>query len=384
MTGPLLFTPLDLRSLRFKNRIVVSPMCQYQAVEGAIQDWHMAHHGRFALGGVGACVIEATGVTRDGRITPGCTGLYDDAHIPGMRAIAALYRRFGAACGVQIGHAGRKASTARPWDGAGPLEPGGPEAAWETIAPSALPHRPDWPTPRAMEAADFARVREGFADATRRAHAAGLDFVEIHGAHGYLLHTFFSPLSNRREDAYGGDLEGRMRFVLEIAETVRSAWPADKPVFYRASAVDGAQGGITLDDTVALARALKAKGVDVIDCSSGGILTGVALAGAGAKPAPGHQVPLAGGVRRGADIATMAVGLIVDPHQAEAILQAGEADLIALGRELMADPNWPFHAAQALGVADADGVLPEPYAFYLRRRGRVSLDPRDPPWPQRT
>lgn len=373
MTAPLLFTPFDLRGLRLSNRIVVSPMCQYAAVEGVVQDWHRAHHARFALGGVGAAIVEATGVTRDGRITPGCTGLYDDAQVPGMREIVGIYHAQDIPVGVQIGHAGRKAATARPWEGAGPLPRDGPEAAWETIAPSALPARPDWRAPRAMEEADFARVRDGFRDATRRALAAGFDFVEIHGAHGYLLHTFFSALSNRREDAYGGDRAGRMRFILEVAEIVRSEWPSDRPVFYRATATDDAEGGVTLDDTIALARALKARGVDVMDCSSGGILTGVALKTPALAPAPGHQVHLAAGVRRGAEIATMAVGMIVDPHQAEAILQAGDADLIALARELMADPNWAFHAAQALGLEDPYAVLPEPYAFYLRRRGTVRV-----------
>ncbi|MGP9818512.1 NADH:flavin oxidoreductase/NADH oxidase [Salinarimonas sp. NSM] len=372
MTTPLLFTPLEIRGARFPNRIVVSPMCQYLAVDGRIQDWHRGHHARFGLGGVGAAIVEATGVTREGRITWGCTGLYDDSHVPGMREIVEIYHAQGALAGVQIGHAGRKASTARPWEGAGPLEPGGSEPAWETIAPSALPARPGWHTPRAMEAADFEHVREGFRSATHRALAAGFDFVEIHGAHGYLLHTFFSALANTRTDAYGGDLAGRMRLLLEVAEIVRSVWPKEKPVFYRATATDDAEGGITLDDTIALARELKARGVDVMDCSSGGIVTGVANAQPAAAPAPGHQVHLAAGVRRGADMATMAVGLIVDPHQAEAILQAGDADLIAIARELMADPNWPLRAAKALGLEDPYTVLPAPYAFYLRRRGEVS------------
>jgi 2,4-dienoyl-CoA reductase-like NADH-dependent reductase (Old Yellow Enzyme family) len=370
----LLFQPLRLRGVTLRNRIVVSPMCQYSAVEGAIQPWHRAHHARFALGGVGAAIVEATGVSRDGRITYGCTGLYDDAHVPGMREIVELYRSHGVSPGIQIGHAGRKASTARPGDGAGSLAPGGPEPAWETIAPSALPGRPGWHVPRAMEPEDFPRVLEDFRSATRRALAAGFDFVEIHGAHGYLLHTFMSPLSNRREDEYGGDLANRMRFPLQVAEAVREIWPSDKPLFYRTTASDYLDGGTTLEETIALARELKARGVDVIDCSSGGIVTAVSLAAA--KPTAGHQVPLAAGVRRGADIMTMAVGLIVDPHQAEEILEAGDADLIALGRELMVDSNWPLTAAKALGLDDPYSVLPESYAFHLRRRGQVAYEKR--------
>ena len=366
MSTPVLFSPFRLRGLTLRNRLVVSPMCQYLAVDGHVQDWHFAHHARFALGGVGAGMVEATGVTRDGRISPGCTGIYDDTHIAGYKRIVELYHAHGAAIGIQIGHAGRKASTARPWDGAAPLEPGSEEPPWETIAPSAIPAHEGWHTPRAMDEADIEAVLDAFTTATRRALAAGFDFVEIHGAHGYLIHSFVSPLSNRRNDGWGGDLAGRMRFPLAVADAVRAVWPEDKPLFYRASVIDNAEGGITLDDSVELAKGLKARGVDLIDCSSGGIEGPVAMNPI--TPGPGFQVPLAEGVKQGAGIATMAVGMITEPDQAETILESGKADLIAIARELLSDSAWIYRAALALGLDEPHDVLPMPYAFHLRRR----------------
>ena len=369
---PQLFTALRLRGLELRNRIVVSPMCQYSAVEGAIQDWHLAHHARFALGGYGAAFVEATGVTRDGRITHGCTGLWEDGQIEGMARIAALYREHGVAPAIQLGHAGRRASQSRPWEGNRPLALGGPDPAWQTVGPSAVPEREGYPDPRVLTAAEIGEIVAAFRSATLRARRAGFDMVEIHGAHGYLLHSFFSPIPNRREDEFGGSLERRMRVPLMVAEAVRAVWPVELPLFYRVSSVDGVEGGVTIADTVALAKALKERGIDVIDCSSGGVSGPATLATR--KIRQGYQVPYAEAVRHEAGIATMAVGAIISPTLAESVLAEGKADLIALGRELMADPNWPYHAACELGMERAWQVLPEKYAFYLERRAAVLDD----------
>jgi len=367
MSVPHLFRPFTLRGVTFKNRIVVSPMCQYQAVDGVAGAWHFAHHARFALGGVGGAVIEATGVVAEGRITPGCLGLWHDGQIEPLARIAAIYHAEGAPVGIQLAHAGRKASSAAPWDGAGPLAAADP-AAWRPVAPSAIAYGPDWPVPHELTAAEVDGLVAAFAAAAGRAVRAGLDFVEIHGAHGYLVHAFLAAVSNTRTDAWGGSPEKRMRFPLAVAEAVRAAVPDDMPVLYRASAVDSAAGGVSLDDTVALARALKACGVDLVDCSSGGIL-GPSASSVGA-PGLGFQVPYAAAVRAGAEIPTMAVGLIVSAAQAEAVLADGSADLVAIGRELLADSNFPYRAARELGLERPFEVLPRPYAFYLARRER--------------
>ena len=365
-TGPALFRPLTIRGVTLRNRVVVSPMCQYLAEEGRPVAWHMAHHARFALGGVGACIVEATAVTRDGRITHGCTGLYDDAQIAPWAAVCALYREHGAATGVQLNHAGGKGATQRPWEGAGALPLDGAEPAWECIGPSAVPVRPNFRAPRPATVAEIEEVVAAFADAARRAVRADFDFIELHGAHGYLLHAFLSPITNRREDEYGRDLAGRMKLPLRVAEAVRAAIPADMPLFWRASVTDNMEGGLTLADSIALARALKARGVDVMDCSAGGIAAPVSLLQQ--RLEHGFQVPLAEVVGREAGLRTMAVGLITDPVMANAIIEQGRADLVALARELIADPAWTYRAAVALGAADPEGVLPNPYAFYLRRR----------------
>jgi 2,4-dienoyl-CoA reductase-like NADH-dependent reductase (Old Yellow Enzyme family) len=365
-----LFTPLAIRSLTLRNRAVLSPMCQYQAVEGRVQEWHHAHHGRYAAGGLAAAFVEATGVTRDGRITHGCTGIWDDGQIDGLRRIASLYRSFGVIPGIQIGHSGRRGSAARPWDGAAPLKStAGREPAWQTVGPSALPEREGSPVPRELTESEIEGLVDAFRAAARRALAAGFDILEIHGAHGYLIHSFFSPVSNRRADRFGGSLENRMRLPLMLAETLRAIWPRDKPLFYRASCVDNVAGGLTIEDTVALARELKARGVDVVDCSSGGMSGPATLSTA--KIRPGYQVPYAAAVRRGADIPTMAVGAIIEPKQAEAILAAGEADLVALGRQMMAEPHWLYRAAQELGLANPHAILSKYYRFYLERRAAV-------------
>lgn len=366
---PALFRPLALRGVTFGNRIVVAPMCQYLAVEGAPNAWHMAHHARFALSGVGAAIVEATAVTRDGRITHGCTGLYDDAQIEPWSRITALYREHGVPVGVQLNHASAKGATARPWEGAGPLALDGDEAAWECIAPSDVPMRAGWRAPRPATEGELDAIVEAFATAARRAVRSGFDFIELHGAHGYLLHEFISPITNRRSDAYGGDLAGRMRLLLRVAEATRAAIPDTMPLLWRASVTDGAPEGTTVEDSIALAGELKARGVDLMDCSSGGMIAPVSLLQQ--KLAHGYQVPLAEALRRGAGIPTMAVGLITEPHAANAILEEGRADAVALARELIANPAWAYHAAIALGHDDPEAVLPQPYAFYLRRRAQA-------------
>ena len=372
MTTPLLFTPLTLRGLTLKNRIVVSPMCQYLAVDGHVQDWHHQHHARFALAGYGLAFVEATGVTRDGRITHGCTGIWEDAQIDGLKRIVDGYKAHGVATAIQIGHSGRRGSCARPWDGAAPIAAESDEPAWQTVGPSALPERDGYPVPHELTEAEINDLVDAFVAAAHRCLAAGFDIVEIHGAHGYLIHSFFSPVSNKRTDKFGGDLNGRMRLALTVAEAVRAAWPEDRPLFYRASSVDNVPGGLPIEDTVALAAELKTKGVDVVDCSSGGMGGPATLATTKLKQ--GYQVPYADAVRQGADIATMAVGLIMEPDYAETVLQEGRADLVSLARETMADPNWPYHAACALGLPRPYDVLPPYYAFYLERRAAVLED----------
>jgi len=365
VTSPMLFTPFTLGNVTFRNRIVVSPMCQYEAIDGYVQDWHRAHHARLALGGVGGAIVEASGVTAEGRITPSCLGIWSDGHIEGLAGVTAIYRKYGIASGIQLAHAGRKASSASPWDGAGPLDPSSP-AAWQTVAPSPTAHAEGWPAPHALNVEEIGATVEAFASAARRAVAAGFDFVEIHGAHGYLIHSFLSPLSNMRTDDYGGSFENRARLALQVTEAVRAAIPTEMPLFYRVSAVDHATGGLEIADTVRLAKSLKEKGVDIIDCSAGGINGPIARTRI--PQTPGHQVSYAAAVRREAEIATMAVGLITDAAQAEAVITDGNADLVALGRELLSDPAFAYHAAVALGLADPESVLPKNYGFYLSRR----------------
>jgi len=364
-----LFTPLKLRGVTFKNRIVLSPMCQYAAEDGRVGDWHLEHHARFALGGVGGALVESTGILPEGRITPDCLGIWDDAQIDGLSKITALYHRQNAVVGIQLGHAGRKASSTPPWSGGWALPSEDPRA-WTTVAPSAIAYHEDWPVPHALETDQIAGIIAAFAAAARRAVAAGFDFVEIHGAHGYLIHSFVSPIANQRTDAYGGSAENRMRLAVEIAEAVRAAIPADMPLFYRASCIDRVPGeGLTLDDAVSLAQTLKPAGVDVIDCSAGGIL--VRTNPGHIQEGPGFQIGFAERIRAEAEIATMAVGAITDPEQAEGIVASGKADLVALGRELMADSAFAWRAAHALGIEKPDFVLPERYAFYLQFRRKA-------------
>ena len=341
-----LFQPFTQRGLTLRNRIVVSPMCQYAARDGHVVDWHHQHHARMALGGVALGMVEATAVSPQGRITHGCTGLWADSHIEGLARIAAMYEEHGAVPAIQLAHAGRKASAMRPRQGARPLTADDAEGPWRAIAPSPVAINDEWPAPHEMTQADIDRVLGDFAAATGRARAAGFKLVEIHGAHGYLIHEFLSPVTNRRGDGFGGSAAARMRFALEVADAVRGAWPDDLPVWFRASVVDGA--GIDVEHTIRLARELKLRGVDLIDCSSGGLSDNASLRRN--YPGAGFQVPYAEAVREGAGIATMAVGFITQPEQAEAIVKTGQADLVAIGRELMADPN--------LGVPRRAGARP--------------------------
>ena len=366
-----LFEPIEIRGVRVRNRIVVSPMAQYSAIDGFVTDWHFAHFAKFAMGGAGLVFTEATKVERRGLGTVGDMGIWKDEHIEPLRRISRFLKEQGAVPAMQLNHAGRKAGTYKPWDGFGPLDRSVPvegEDHWPVIGPSAVQYLEGWPLPREMSRADIEEVKANWARAAERALKAGFDILEVHGAHGYLIHEFLSPASNKRSDEYGGSLANRMRFPLEITEAVRRVWPHDKPLFFRVSAVD--EGGWTLDDTVVLARELKALGVDVIDCSASGISIRSPTASRVA-PKLGFQVPYAERVRKDAGIMTMAVGLIVHPKQAEEILEKGQADLIAVGREILYDPFWPAHAARALGQ-DADfKTLPVQYGWWLDRRKKT-------------
>jgi 2,4-dienoyl-CoA reductase-like NADH-dependent reductase (Old Yellow Enzyme family) len=370
----LLFDPFKLRSVQLKNRIIISPMCQYMAHDGQINDWHLVHLGKFAQGGAALVFVEATAVEERGRNTHGDVGIWDDRHIPGLKRIADLIRGQGAVPGIQLAHAGRKASIARPWYGNGPLTASDfarGDNAWAIVGPSDRPAGEGWLFPHALTLSELDEVRSSYRAAVLRALHADFDVVEIHGAHGYLLHSFLSPLANFRTDDYGGNIEQRMKFPLEIAELVRESWPKDKPVFFRCSAVDDYDGGWKIEDSVRLSRELKTRGIDVIDCSSGGIVDS-ATSAVRSQPqtprTPGFQLPYAERIRHDVDIPTMAVGLILSAHQAEDALQQGRADLIAIGREALFNPNWPLHAAYDLGVAQDYSLWPVQYGFWLTRR----------------
>ncbi|MDE2372978.1 MAG: NADH:flavin oxidoreductase/NADH oxidase [Hyphomicrobiales bacterium] len=340
-----LFSPLRLAGLNLANRIVVSPMCQYSADDGVASDWHMTHLGMLANSGAGLLVVEATHVERSGRITHGCLGLYSDACEAALERVVAHCRRIGSAkLAIQLSHAGRKASAQRPWQGGKALPPG--EDPWPTIAPSAIVFGPGWPVPRAMTEDDMAHVRGCFVDAARRALRIGFDAVELHFAHGYLLHGFVSPISNTRNDAYGGSLAGRLRFPLDVVRAVRAVIPNGSPLGARFTGSDWLDGGLTVEDAVAVAKALKQAGLDYIDVSSGGVST----QGQTSVPrSPGYNVPLAEQIRREVGMPTRVVGLIVSPKQAEAIVAEGRADMVALARAFLDDPHWGWHAAEALG-----------------------------------
>ena len=376
-TAVRLFEPLALRGITAKNRIVVSPMSLYSSHEGFSDDLHLVHLGRFALGGAGLVIMESTAVSRDGRSTHGCNGIWLDAHVHNLRRITDFLHRSGSIAGIQLGHSGPKGAAQRPWHGNGPL--GAADAAqrrehpWPTVSSSPLPFDEGWATPRGLEAADIDELVLDYRSAARRARDAGFDVIELHCAHGYLLHAFLSPLLNRRGDHYGGSLENRMRLPLRIAEAVRAEWPDDRPLFARISAVDGVGVGWSMEDSIEFTKALSARGVDAIACSSGGakLPRGQALV----SRDRGFQVPFAARIRQATGVPTIAVGMILDAQQAEDVLRAGDADLIALGRELLFNPNWSAQAALALLQGAGWKQWPDQYGWWLERRAR-QLAPR--------
>lgn len=368
-TRPLLFTPTELRGVTLKNRIVISPMCTYSAKDGFVNDWHLVHLGKLAQGGAGLVFTEAAAVEMHGRITHGDIGIWSDEHVAGLARLVSFIKASGGAAAIQLAHAGRKASAQRPWHGNGPLDDSDRargEDVWDVVAPSAIPLDEGWLKPHELAIDEIHHLQNQWRLAAERTLRAGFDVLEIHSAHGYLGHEFLSPITNKRTDQYGASLAGRMRFTLELAETLRSVWPDDKPLFTRISSVDGIDGGWTIEDSVILARELKARGVDVIDCSSGGLM-GSATA-ARIKRLPGFQVPFSERIRRHADVRTMAVGLILDGEQAEQILRSEQADLIAIGREALHNPNWALHAEAQLGCRGHFESWPEQYGWWLDKR----------------
>lgn len=341
---PGLFDPLTLRGLTLPNRIVVSPMCQYSCENGIANAWHTVHLGSRAVGGAGLVIAEATAVTPEGRISPQDLGLWSDAHAEALAPIVWFIRQQRRAAGIQLAHAGRKGSTRRPWEGQGAVDTS--NGGWQPVGPGVEPFAPNYPVPRALDAEGVRAVVSAFQEAALRAREIGVEVIEIHAAHGYLLHEFLSPLSNTRTDEYGGSFENRARLCMEVVDAVRAIWPGDLPLFVRVSATDWTPGGWDIEETVDLARRLRARGVDLVDCSSGGN-----VARASIPLGPGYQVPFAERVRREAGIATGAVGLITTAAQANAIIEEERADCVLLARELLRDPYWPLHAARALGQA---------------------------------
>jgi 2,4-dienoyl-CoA reductase-like NADH-dependent reductase (Old Yellow Enzyme family) len=337
-----LFSPLTLREITFRNRVVVSPMCQYSSEDGLATDWHLVHLGSRAVGGAALVFAEATAATADGRISPADLGIWKDEHVAPLARAARFIKSQGAVAGIQLAHAGRKASTAAPWLGGKPL--GVEQGGWSPIyAPSAIAFNEGYQAPAALSIAEIGGIVEAFAQAAKRALTAGFEVIEIHSAHGYLGNEFLSPLSNRRTDEYGGSFENRTRYTREVVEAVRRVWPVRLPLFLRISASDWAEGGWTIEDSVALAKMVSALGVDLIDCSGGGLVPYAKI-----PVGPGYQVPFAEAVRRQANIASGAVGMITDPMQADQIIRNGRADFVIMAREFLRDPYWPLHAAAAL------------------------------------
>lgn len=345
MSTPRLFTPLRIRNLEIENRIVIAPMCQYSAEEGCMTDWHTLHLGQLALSGAGLLTIEAASVSPEGRITWADVGLYDDKTEEAMGRVLATIRRWSnIPVGIQLAHAGRKASTYKPWEKHGQIPPD-QQGGWQTLAPSAVPYAEGYTIPTALDAQGLAEIRDQFASAAKRAARLGIDLIQIHAAHGYLLHQFLSPLSNQRTDEYGGSLENRARFPLEIFDVVREAFPADKPVSVRISATDWVEGGFNLEEAVAFSKMLEARGADAIHVSSGGLHPEQKI-----EVYPGYQVPLARAVKAAVNIPVVAVGLITRPEHAESIVASGDADIIGIARGALYNPRWPWHAAAELGA----------------------------------
>jgi 2,4-dienoyl-CoA reductase-like NADH-dependent reductase (Old Yellow Enzyme family) len=374
---PLLFTPLKLRSIVVRNRIVSSPMCQYLSDDGGPGEWQLVNFGRFAMGGCGIVFGEETAVEARGRKTHHCAGIYNDSHVSAYRRINDFIKSLGAVPAIQLGHCGRRASQHGPLKDRATLTEA--ERPWQGIAPSPLPPTPDGAIPREMDLSDIRASLTAWRAATKRSVDAGYQICEIHGAHGYLIHQFLSPMSNRRTDVYGGSLENRMRYALEVVDAVRDVWPKELPLFFRTSAVEGPGGVWGIDETLALARELKQHGVDVVDCSSGGV--GISAGDDGTLPAiprvPGFQAGYAREIRRETGLLTVAVGMITEASHAESILREGHADLIALARGLMDNPNWPLHAARELGYADPLALVHEREAQRLRllEQHRVAYPP---------
>ena len=367
---PHLFEPFTLRGVTFPNRVFVSPMCQYSAEDGLANTWHLVHLGSRAVGGAALVMTEATAVTPEGRISPEDLGIWSDAHAESLAPIVRFIQQQGRVAGMQLAHAGRKGSTQRPWAGQGAV--GLDDGGWQPVGPGVEPFAPNYPVPQALDEAGLHMVVSAFRSAARRARAIGIEVAEVHAAHGYLLHEFLSPLSNTRTDAYGGSFENRVRLCLEVVDAVRAEWPESLPVFVRISATDWVEGGWDIEQSVALARLLAARGVDLIDCSTGGNVAKATI-----PVGPGYQVPFAEQVRREAGIATGAVGLITTPEAANAIVAEGRADCVLLARQLLRDPYWPMHAADALGHATdwpAQYLRAAPAGSAARDRGLESLE----------
>jgi 2,4-dienoyl-CoA reductase-like NADH-dependent reductase (Old Yellow Enzyme family) len=356
--APYLFSPLTIRGVTLRNRIVMSPMCQYSSEEGLADDWHLVHLGSRAVGGVGLVFVEATAVTRDGRISPGDMGIWTDYHIEPLARIARFVQRMGAVPGIQLAHAGRKASCDVPWRGGSSLKT--PEqGGWPVVGPSPLPFRDGDPVPTPLDDAGIDAIVAAFVAAARRALSAGFRVIELHAAHGYLLHEFLSPLTNQRSDQYGGSLENRMRLPLRVAKSLRDAIPDELPLFVRISATDWVDGGWDLEQSIVFSRALKRLGIDLIDCSSGAVVPGVKI-----PVAPGFQVPFAAAIRARSEIMTGAVGMITEANQADQIIRSGAADLAIVGRELLRRPYWALEAAEPLG---SEPPWPVPYGYAVKR-----------------
>ncbi len=367
----LLFSKKQIRQITLKNRIAISPMCNYSAKDGFANEWHLVHLGKFAQGGAGIVFTEAAAVESTGRITHGDLGIWSNDHIPGLKQISDFIKTQNCVPAIQLAHAGRKASMQRPWHGNGPLgktDTDRGENNWNINAPSPIPVGEGFLVPHELTLDEIKRIQSAWGEAAKRSLSAGFEVIELHGAHGYLGHEFLSPISNKRTDAYGGSLDGRMRFILETVEILRSSWPQDKPLFTRISSIDGVEGGWTIDDSVVLAKELKDRGVDVIDCSSGGI-SGSATA-AKIKRGPGFQVPFSERIKHEVNISTMAVGLIMEPYHAEEILKDEKADIIAVGREALYNPNWALHSEEELLGEGEFESWPHQYGWWLDKRNK--------------
>lgn len=382
---PKLFTPINLRGVTARNRVMVAPMCQYHSIDGSPTDWHMMHLGRLAVGGAGILFGEETAVEARGRKTYDCAGLWDDTQIPHYRRLTDFMRAQGTVPAIQIGHCGAKAAcngAVKDWAPLTEADAAEGRPPWQGIAPSPIPYGPGFMAPKEMDSDDIRDLLDAFGEATRRAVDAGYDIIEVHGAHGYLLHQFLSPITNKRTDGYGGDRNGRMRLLLEVTERVRAVWPQDRPVFVRFSVVDGKGGVWGLEDSMALSMALKDLGVDVLDISSGGI------SGDSDMPAlprtPGYHVPFAERIRAATGLPVVAVGMITDPRHAEDIVAQERADIVAIAREFIWNADWPAHAAKALGVPGANRLMPEEYAHRLDQRDRQQKMGFNRPGPEST